>query len=435
MKWSELSLKERKQIYDNTKSQYPDATYFDIKQQFDSIPHYEDGGKKLPENIKLPPEYTPGTPEYYERQRKISGRAESIQPEAYLTPAGYIKDAINFVEDLGKGDYTGAALDAALNLIPWGVGKTIKKLKSKVGRAVEATENYTAQSYAEPFSPTITKKGKKAKTEADYDPEFADVQRKHGNMSKYEKEISSTINDAVYPDSKTYQLLNQVDQDYGTNYKKAYSNIAYQDMTNRGQYVTWGEPNKGSFGVMNVNGIEGNTLPKDIKNYSVMLDNSMYMPGTANHELGHVADGIAGSTRYIDDVSGKDYITNPYLRFLADPSNTFSEKELLDAGFGSAARNKNYLLNPTEAKAHMLTLKRALKNSGKINNWSDTVDEKMIKDYFKSSDVNNAVRDQYRLYRDKQAYIDRINKLIPMEIAAPIGVAGTIGLSEYERSK
>lgn len=71
---------------------------------------------------------------------KISGAVNTVQPEAYITPAGYIKDAVNFIEDLGKGDYAGAAIDAVLNLIPWGVGKGIKKLKSKVGRIVEGTE-------------------------------------------------------------------------------------------------------------------------------------------------------------------------------------------------------------------------------------------------------------------------------------------------------
>nr|UVX38817.1 MAG: hypothetical protein [Bacteriophage sp.] len=43
MKWKDLSLKERKQIYDSVRVNNPDATYLDIKQQFDSIPEYEDG--------------------------------------------------------------------------------------------------------------------------------------------------------------------------------------------------------------------------------------------------------------------------------------------------------------------------------------------------------------------------------------------------------
>lgn len=41
MKWKDLSLKERKQIYDSVRANNPDATYFDIKEQFDSIPTYE----------------------------------------------------------------------------------------------------------------------------------------------------------------------------------------------------------------------------------------------------------------------------------------------------------------------------------------------------------------------------------------------------------
>lgn len=125
MKWKDLSLKERKQIYDSVRVNNPDATYFDIKEQFDSIPTYEDGKGKTINKADLPPEYRTGTPEYFERQRKISGAVNAVQPEAYITPAGYIKDAVNFIEDLGKGDYAGAAIDAALNLIPWGVGKTI----------------------------------------------------------------------------------------------------------------------------------------------------------------------------------------------------------------------------------------------------------------------------------------------------------------------
>ena len=43
MKWSDLSFKEKKQIYDSIKAQNPDTTYLDIKSQFDSIPEYEDG--------------------------------------------------------------------------------------------------------------------------------------------------------------------------------------------------------------------------------------------------------------------------------------------------------------------------------------------------------------------------------------------------------
>lgn len=447
MKWKDLSLKERKQIYDSVRVNNPGATYFDIKEQFDSIPAYEDGGKSIvdevnksdanfvqrlksptrqtipnwedqyrvlpweksvsthklsvwdnangggtivpdvqevngklidftrppynnraavenalktgdyvdlpkfedalwyTENYKryyprfedggknknvpvLPKELglTPGTPEYLERQKRISGSANVVQPEAYITPAGYIKDAVNFIEDLGKGDYAGAAMDAVLNLIPWGVGKGIKKLKSKGG-----------------------------------------------------------------------------------------------------SYVKWGDTDKDGYGQINIKNIKDNILPTDINDYSVILDNNIYMPGTANHELGHVADGLAGSRKIQDFDSGKEYITNTYLNYLANSNNTYSSAELRKMGLFDAAGSRSYLLNPTEAKSHMLTLKRSLKDSGKITNWSTPVDENMILEYMRNPTSNKMVKNQYDLYRNKNEYIDRLNKLIPMEILMPLGGAGFVG--------
>lgn len=333
MKWKDLSLKERKQIYDSVRVNNPGATYFDIKQQFDSIPAYQDGKGKTINKADLPPEYRTGTPEYFERQRKISGAVNAVQPEAYITPAGYIKDAVNFIEDLGKGDYAGAAMDAVLNLIPWGVGKGIKKLKSKVGRIVEGTEIDGASVHS--FAPTQTKKKTKKKKD--------------------------------------------------------------------------------------------NVLPTDINDYNIILDNNIYMPGTANHELGHVADGLAGSRKIQDFDSGKEYITNTYLNYLANSNNTYSSAELRKMGLFDAAGSRSYLLNPTEAKSHMLTLKRSLKDSGKITNWSTPVDENMILEYMRNPTSNKMVKNQYDLYRNKNEYIDRLNKLIPMEILMPLGGAGFVG--------
>lgn len=390
MKWKDLSLKERKQIYDSVRANNPDATYLDIKQQFDSIPAYQDGKGKTINKADLPPEYRTGTPEYFERQRKISGAVNTVQPEAYITPAGYIKDAVNFIEDLGKGDYTGAAIDAALNLIPWGVGKGIKKLKSKVGRIIEGTEVDGVQ------------------------------------------EISRTIEQAIFPDERTRELVENVDKTYGTNYKRAYSNIAYKDMTKRGSYVKWGNTDKDGYGQINIKNIKDNVLPTDINDYNIILDNNIYMPGTANHELGHVADGLAGSRKIQDFDSGKEYITNTYLNYLANSNNTYSSAELRKMGLFDAAGSRSYLLNPTEAKSHMLTLKRSLKDSGKITNWSTPVDENMILEYMRNPTSNKMVKNQYDLYRNKNEYIDRLNKLIPMEILMPLGGAGFAG---YELNK
>lgn len=391
----------------------------------DLIPAYEEGKGKTINKEDLPPEYRTGTPEYFERQRKISGAATPIQPEAYITPAGYIKDAVNFIEDLGKGDYAGAAVDAALNLLPWGVGKGIKKLKSRVGRIIEGTEVDTASAHS--FVPTQTKKKTKKKTEEDYDSEFSEVLRKDRNTRKYQQEISRTIEQAVFPDDKTYKLLEDVDKSYGTNYKRAYANIAYKDMTKRGDYVRWGATDKDGYEQVNMSNIKDNALSTDINDYKVILDNSIYMPGTANHELGHIADGLAGSRKIVDFDSGGEYITNPYLNYLANPNNAYTAAELRKMGMHSTAGNRSYLLNPTEAKSHMLTLKRSLKDSGKIHDWSSPVDESMVLEYINSPTPNKLIKDQYNLYRNKNEYIERLNKLIPMEILMPLGGAGVIG--------
>lgn len=84
------------------------------------------------------------------------------------------------------------------------------------------------------------------------------------------------------------------------------------------------------------------------------------MPGTANHELGHVADGLAGSRKIQDFDSGKEYITNTYLNYLANSNNTYSSAELRKMGLFDAAGSRSYLLNPTEAKSHMLTDRKSV---------------------------------------------------------------------------
>lgn len=306
MKWSDLSFKEKKQIYDSIKAQNPDTTYLDIKSQFDSIPAYEDGGKKImpPKELGL----TPGTPEYYKRQQQISGKASTVQPEAYITPAGYVKDAINFVEDLSNGDYTGAAVDAALNIIPWGVGKTLKKFKSKVGRLIEGTDEYATSSYAEPFTPTITKPIKAKRTpsgERNYNPakppkdieaQAAMLQdtwyREAVNKNQYSNEILRSVDQALYPDDNTRKLVREIDKAYNTNYEKAYSDIAYKEISGRKDYVSYGSIGDNIYGKANMKNIQDGFTSSNVDDYSIVLDPSTYMPGTANHELGHVADRL-----------------------------------------------------------------------------------------------------------------------------------------------
>lgn len=520
MKWKDLSLKERKQIYDSVRVNNPDATYFDIKEQFDSIPTYEDGimltntdkgyvdwKSKLASNLKsetygydlygayksgaqqqleddgyyhlptrdpktnkilkypshntfwlgitedikqgyypqvkdgrtytvpayedgkgktinkadLPPEYRTGTPEYFERQRKISGAVNAVQPEAYITPAGYIKDAVNFIEDLGKGDYAGAAIDAALNLIPWGVGKTIKKIKKKVGRAIEGTDAYTAESYAEPFTPTITKKkkGKKVKTEADYDQEFAEVKRKYNNMQEYDKELSKITNDLFMPTDGSVETLEKVDKAYGTNYKKAASAIAFQDMANRGKYVKH-QQMYDSAG----NPIYGRTTGKvdqpTIEDMTISLNPDYYLEGTANHEISHLADALVNRVHNAD-------ATNNYMEYLLDRDNIMSYNEIRQSLMDVNPNTYRYLTTPSENKAHMIQLKRGMQKEGLINNWTDPITQDKIEEYLSyrskyANRVNPVLRTLYDIRPDKQGFINRMNNLTPIEWAVPLGL-------------
>lgn len=390
MKWKDLSLKERKQIYDSVRANNPDATYFDIKEQFDSIPTYEDGKGKTINKADLPPEYRTGTPEYFERQRKISGAVNAVQPEAYITPAGYIKDAVNFIEDLGKGDYAGAAIDAALNLIPWGVGKTIKKIKKKVGRAIEGTDAYTAESYAEPFTPTITKKkkGKKVKTEADYDQEFAEVKRKYNNMQEYDKELSKITNDLFMPTDGSVETLEKVDKAYGTNYKKAASAIAFQDMANRGKYVK----------------------------HQQMYDSA----GNPIYGRTTGADALVNKAHSAD-------ATNNYMEYLLDRDNIMSYNEIRQSLMDVNPNTYRYLTTPSENKAHMIQLKRGMQKEGLINNWTDPITQDKIEEYLSyrskyANRVNPVLRTLYDIRPDKQGFINRMNNLTPIEWAVPLGL-------------
>lgn len=385
------------------------------------VPAYQDGKGKTINKADLPPEYRTGTPEYFERQRKISGAVNAVQPEAYITPAGYIKDAVNFIEDLGKGDYAGAAIDAALNLIPWGVGKTIKKIKKKVGRAIEGTDAYTAESYAEPFTPTITKKkkGKKVKTEADYDQEFAEVKRKYNNMQEYDKELSKITNDLFMPTDGSVETLEKVDKAYGTNYKKAASAIAFQDMANRGKYVKH-QQMYDSAG----NPIYGRTTGKvdqpTIEDMTISLNPDYYLEGTANHEISHLADALVNRVHNAD-------ATNNYMEYLLDRDNIMSYNEIRQSLMDVNPNTYRYLTTPSENKAHMIQLKRGMQKEGLINNWTDPITQDKIEEYLSyrskyANRVNPVLRTLYDIRPDKQGFINRMNNLTPIEWAVPLGL-------------
>lgn len=377
MKWSDLTLKERKQIYDAVRAENPNASYFDIKSQFDSIPGYEDGGKKIvpPKELGL----TPGTPEYYKRQQQISGKAELVQPEAYITPAGYIKDAITTAEELEKGNYGNAAVSTLMNAIPWGVGKGLRKIKSRVSNTLNTPieiHSSMVDEYpsilAEKARSKTSKNKKKVKEESDYDSEFSEVIRRDRNIKKYEKEINKTIEDAVLPDKKTYELVKGIDTAYGTDYLDAYKRIAARDMTNRGKYIKYAElPGNKNAKISRVRDVQD--YGPVVDDYVITIDPLQYLPGTANHELGHLADQLASDAN------------NRYLTYLLDEGNIMGPGELRNKGININPNMQAYLFDP--------------RNTGV---------------------VNNANKLQYNMYRNKSRFVDRINNLTPMEFITPL---------------
>lgn len=282
-----------------------------------NIPAYEDGGKKVtpPKELGL----TPGTPEYYKRQQQISGRAELVQPEAYVTPAGYIKDAI-------------------------------------------------------------------------------------------------------LPDKKTYELVKGIDTAYGTDYLDAYKRIAARDMTGRGKYIKYAElPGNKNAKISRVRDVQD--YGPVVDDYVITIDPLQYLPGTANHELGHLADQLASDAN------------NRYLTYLLDEGNIMGPGELRSKGINVGSDMQSYLLDPSESKSHMLHLKRALVNEGKIHDWSSKVNQNTIEDFLfdprNTGVVNNANKLQYNMYRNKSRFVDRINNLTPMEFITPL----LLPVAGYETNK
>lgn len=291
MKWKDLSLKERKQIYDSVRVNNPGATYFDIKEQFDSIPAYEDGGKSIVDEVN--------------------------------------KSDANFVQRLKSPTrQTIPNWEDQYRVLPWEKSVSTHKLS--------VWDNANGGGIIVP-----------------------DVQEVNGKLIDFTRPpynnraaVENALKTGDYVDLPKFEDALW----YTENYKRYYPR--FED----------GGKNK------NVP-----VLPKELG----------LTPGTPE---------------YLD-----------------------SSAELRKMGLFDAAGSRSYLLNPTEAKSHMLTLKRSLKDSGKITNWSTPVDENMILEYMRNPTSNKMVKNQYDLYRNKNEYIDRLNKLIPMEILMPLGGAGFVG--------
>ena len=53
------------------------------------------------------------------------------------------------------------------------------------------------------------------------------------NKNQYSNEILRSVDQALYPDEDTRKLVREIDKAYNTNYEKAYSDIAYKEITGR----------------------------------------------------------------------------------------------------------------------------------------------------------------------------------------------------------
>lgn len=187
-------------------------------------------------------------------------------------------------------------------------------------------------------------------------------------MQEYEKELSKITNDLFVSNDGSIQTLEKVDKAYGTNYKKAASAIAFQDMANRGKYVKH-QQMYDSAG----NPIYGRTTGKveqpTIEDMTISLNPDYYLEGTANHELSHLADALVN-------------------------------------------------------KVH---IKRGMQKEGIINNWTDPITQDKIEEYLSyrskyANRVNPVLRTLYDIRPDKQGFINRMNNLTPIEWAAPLGL-------------
>lgn len=548
MKWSDLTLKERKQIYDAVRAENPNASYFDIKSQFDSIPEYEDGKDNsvaavysLPEvnvypqnrfgdiarsrgyetaknwqavknattagingfandprtqfvlaalpipngveglpdvmNIMKPASkskqlFYHGSPVRFDKfDAQFIGSAEGgskamkginlwhnspknapkfaniKSPDApihlgrsskplggELNPTVYnvigsdlnlYKTESNRVKSLLQSNlealkYDGIQTPSQTTVFPGSINKLkiVKKqsipdfIRShpEVDKWTQWTTNEELRNLVESNIPAYEDGGKKIMP-----PKELGLTPGTPEYYKRQQQISGKAN-SIQPE-ETLKWLQFTDNMYGTNYQKAYKELAARDMTNRSKYIKYSEL---------PDGIQGKTIGKNIDpnigptigNYQIQLDPQQYVPGTGSHELSHVVDQLAG-----------DVIKNRYLNFLADSDNIMSVPELEKKGIRIPPKIQFYLSDPQEAKAHMIQLKHAMLNSGKINNWSQKVTQQELEDFLfdplNTQLTGSMNKLQYKMYRNKSRFLDRFNRVNPLAIGAPIGLAAT----------
>lgn len=407
MKWSDLTLKERKQIYDAVRAENPNASYFDIKSQFDSIPGYEDGKDNSVAAVYSLPEVTVYPQNKFGDIARTQGyeTAKNWQTVRNATTAG-----INEFVNNPRTQMVLAAvpmpsgievLSDAIN-----IGKSASKSKQLFyhGSPVRF-DKFDAQFIGSAEGGSKAMKGinlwYKSPKNA---PKFANIKSPDApiHLGRSSKPLGGELNPTVYDVVGTDLNL-------------------YKTESNRVKGLL-----QSNLEALKYDGIQGKTIGKNIDpnigptigNYQIQLDPQQYVPGTGSHELSHVVDQLAG-----------DVIKNRYLNFLADSDNIMSVPELEKKGIRIPPKIQFYLSDPQEAKAHMIQLKHAMLNSGKINNWSQKVTQQELEDFLfdplNTQLTGSMNKLQYKMYRNKSRFLDRFNRVNPLAIGAPIGLAAT----------
>lgn len=492
MKWSDLTLKERKQIYDAVRAENPNASYFDIKSQFDSIPTYEDGKDNFVAAVYSLPEVNVYPQNRFGDIARSQGyeTAKNWQAVKNATTAG-----INGFANDPRTQFVLAALP-----IPSGVEglsgvMNIMKPASKSkqlfyhGSPVRF-DKFDAQFIGSAEGGSKAMKGINLWHNSPKNaPKFANIKSPDApiHLGRSSKPLGGELNPTVYnvigSDLNLYKTeSNRVKSLLQSNLEALkYDGIQTPSQTtvfpgsiNKLKIVkkqsipdfirSHPEVDKWTQWTTNEelrNLVESNipayedggkkvTPPKELgltpgtpeyykrqqqisgKANSIQpevyvtsagyikdaIDFGEDVSGTGSHELSHVVDQLAG-----------DVIKNRYLNFLADSDNIMSVPELEKKGIRIPPKIQFYLSDPQEAKAHMIQLKHAMLNSGKINNWSQKVTQQELEDFLfdplNTQLTGSMNKLQYKMYRNKSRFLDRFNRVNPLAIGAPIGLAAT----------
>ena len=447
MKWSDLTLKERKQIYDAVRAENPNASYFDIKSQFDSIPEYEDGKNRSrwlsdkayrdsistlqnSQRFKISKEFKSPTLEELRDDSSVGGNIgnsdglftvldglEALKTTPSIT-SEQIENAtdsqynsrINRLEPLkqyakvgsiiGQAALGGGAIvarnagNAVLSSVLQGAGALLDGVE-----AIQAVNDGDFKSVIQNVVPI----GAAGVASLKYTPKF----RYTNNLV-----IDAAENIGPIWDFSVSPIIESTKDGKAPAYEDGGKKIVPpRDMTNRGKYIKYAElsGNKNAK-ISRVRDVQD--YGPVVDDYVITIDPLQYLPGTANHELGHLADQLASDAN------------NRYLTYLLDEGNIMGPGELRSKGINVGSDMQSYLLDPSESKSHMLHLKRALVNEGKIHDWSSKVNQNTIEDFLfdprNTGVVNNANKLQYNMYRNKSRFVDRINNLTPMEFITPL---------------